>query len=122
MTSKEIIEWYMLGCSNKQKKYFEQVLNDLEQKELLENELKLEKDKVKYVMNQLKMQDKILEILEPYTRLEYDNVNDEYNLIIDASERIPLSEDYDINRCILGIDDYEVMPIKEWLEDYEKEK
>ena len=34
------------------------------QKELLETELKLEKDKVKYVMKQLKKQDKILEILK----------------------------------------------------------
>ena len=32
------------------------------QKELLETELKLEKDKVKYVMKQLKKQDKIIEI------------------------------------------------------------
>ena len=37
---------------------------DLEQIELLELELKLEKLKVKYVMKQLKKQDKILEILK----------------------------------------------------------
>lgn len=32
----------------------EELIKDLEQKELLEDELKLEKDKVKYLMKQLK--------------------------------------------------------------------
>lgn len=44
----------------------EELIKELEQKELLESELKLEKDKVKYVMKQLKKQDKILDILKEY--------------------------------------------------------
>lgn len=47
MTSKEFIEWQMLGCSYNQKKYYKQVLKDLER---------------------LEKQDKILDILKPYFR------------------------------------------------------
>lgn len=64
MTSKEFIEWQMLGCSYNQKKYYNQVLKDLEKLELLEAESKLEKEKVKYVMEQLKKQDRLLTILK----------------------------------------------------------
>lgn len=40
MTSKEFIEWDMLGCSYNKKKHYEQVLKDLEEKEKQEKELK----------------------------------------------------------------------------------
>lgn len=46
------------------REFLDRLSKDLEEKELLETELKLEKDKVKYVMKQLKKQDKILEILK----------------------------------------------------------
>lgn len=44
-----------------------ELIKELEQKELLETELKLEKDKVKYVMKQLKKQDKMLNSMSNYT-------------------------------------------------------
>jgi len=49
--------------TEQEKEAFDSIEKDLEQKELLESELKLEKDKVKYIMKQLKKQDKILEII-----------------------------------------------------------
>lgn len=59
------------------------IVEDLEHKELLEelleSELKLEKDKVKYVMKQLEKQDEILEILKKWFMqhitdyIKYDN-------------------------------------------------
>lgn len=50
----------------------EEIVKDLEQKELLESELKLEKDKVKYVMKQLKKQDKLLNVLKKNADYRYD--------------------------------------------------
>lgn len=61
-----------------------ELIKDLEQKELLETELKLEKDKVKYVMKQLKKQDKILEILK---RTKLDLWDFKYD-IVDFDEHL----------------------------------
>lgn len=61
MTSKEMKERlsknpniHNLYCFNEEQ--VKELIKDLEEKELLETELKLEKDKVKYVMKQLKKQ------------------------------------------------------------------
>lgn len=48
MTSKEFIEWQMSGCSYNQKKYYKQVLKDLEVKEKQDKILKILK---KYLKN-----------------------------------------------------------------------
>ena len=72
----------------------EELIKDLDQKELLESELKLEKDKVKYVMKQLKEQDKILEILKNnlYVNTEYTEENDYeisiYELTSEEKEKV----------------------------------
>ncbi len=76
-------------------KEYNQVLKDLEQKELLESELKLEKHKVKYLMKQLKKQDEVLEatkkefydklynwyLLDNMSSLKLDNEPKEYGII-----------------------------------------
>lgn len=78
MTSKELNE--ILNKTRRTKditlsvEQVEELVNDLEKKELLEIELNLEKNKVKYVMKQLKKQDKILEILKR-TKLDLWNFN-----------------------------------------------
>lgn len=79
------------------KNHFKKLEQDLEQKELLETELKLEKDKVKYIMEQLKKQDKILEILKRIIKVRP-------------------SEIYEFTLVIRGTDEEEDI-IKEWLDD-----
>ena len=49
MASKEVIEWCMLGCSNNQKKYFEQVLKDLERLEKQDKLLHIFKNNMELV-------------------------------------------------------------------------
>ena len=67
MTSKEFIEWEMLGCSYNKNKYYKQVIKDLER---------------------LEKQDKILEILKPYfsgsvfpSAIFFNFNNEELNLL-----------------------------------------
>ena len=90
----------------------EELIKDLDQKGLLESELKLEKDKVKYVMKQLKKQDKILEILKVESCLLWAENGKLYSGRYGDIE-IPLDE-WDFN----GKENQKV--IKEWLEDENK--
>lgn len=72
MEYKETLE-QIKHCGNEDWRLaIEKVEKDLEQKELLETELKLEKDKVQYVMKQLKKQDKILNALLKNANYYYD--------------------------------------------------
>lgn len=68
----------------------EELVKDLEEKELLKDELKLEKDKVKYLMKQLKKQDKILNALKKnvdYRYDEYEGFRGNQCIIIGISEK-----------------------------------
>lgn len=62
MKSKEIIEWVMLGCSDKQKKYFEQVLKDLEQKEKQSKILDILKERAYLYVNEVNKDVKSIQI------------------------------------------------------------
>lgn len=64
-------------------------------------------------MTRLELLEKAVDILKPYCYIEWDEVNDAFYFNVDASERIPLSEDYEINRCIIGISDSEIDILKE---------
>lgn len=75
-----------------QLEHYKQVLKDLERLALLEE---------------------TVSILKPYCYIEWDEVNDAFYFNVDASERIPLSEDYEINRCIIGLDDSDIDILKE---------
>ena len=58
----------------------------------------------------------VLEILEDFIELKYDEVNEIYYLEIGTEDRIPLSDDYERNICILEISDEEAEKFKQWLE------
>lgn len=115
MTSKEKLKaikdffWNEQEPSYNAHQFFEDIEKDLEEKELLETELKLEKDKVKYVMKQLKKQDKILDILKVESCLIWAENGEIYSGRYGDIE-IPLDED-DFN----GKENYEI--IKEWLDE-----
>lgn len=90
----------------------EELIKDLGQKELLESELKLEKHKVKYVMKQLKKQDKILEILKNESCVIWVENGELYSGRY-GDIQIPLDE-WDFN----GKENQEI--IKEWLDNGKK--
>lgn len=87
-------------------KQVKELIKDLEQKELLEIELKLEKHKVKYAMKQLKKQDKILEIIKKWS-------------FLDTFYREDTDTTYDRFLCNIHTkgmkEDFE--KVKEWLDD-----
>ena len=94
MTSKEYEFLYGLYCyyhknhfrlkdmENPEKDCWEKIGKDLEEKELLETELKLEKGKVKYVMKQLEKQDKILNAFKNYIKISSDGIISCHDFII----------------------------------------
>ena len=89
---------------------YKKVLKDLEEKELLESELKLEKHKVKYVMEQLKKQDKILHIFKNNIKLvDYkgNGSTQAYKIIIE--DKFTVEEENDMTYRNLDFD-----AIKEW--------
>ena len=89
---------------------YKKVLKDLEEKELLEIELKLEKDKVKYVMGQLEKQDKILHIFKNNIKLvDYkgNGSTQAYKIIIE--DKFTVEEENDMTYRNLDFD-----AIKEW--------
>ena len=89
---------------------YKKVLKDLEEKELLESELKLEKHKVKYVMGQLEKQDKILHIFKNNIKLvDYkgNGSTQAYKIIIE--DKFTVEEENDMTYRNLDFD-----AIKEW--------
>jgi hypothetical protein len=68
---------------------------------------------IKKDLERLELLEKAIDILKPYCYIEWDEVNDAFYFSMDASERIPLSEDYDINRCTIGVGDDEIDILKE---------
>lgn len=81
--------------------------------EYIENPLEEECNIIKKDLERLALLEKAVDILKPYCYIEWDEANDAFYFNVDASERIPLSEDYDVNRCIIGISDSEIDILKE---------
>jgi len=95
MTSKEAIEYLRNNT-----KFYEPVNREAFRT--------IEKD-----LERLELLEKAINILKPYCYIEWDEINDEFYFNVDDSERIPLSEDYNVNRCIIGLNNSEIDTLKE---------